>query len=147
MTAGGDGRAFAKSALLMFLAMRVGDVVSLAAGMWFVPRYVSPEDIGAVLPVTSFATFLSLPVFALAMAVMKESAALAAKGERGRVKSLLCGVFVCAAAALVVVLAASALAVPRFLLTLSLGPIMVSLVSKVHQSNPSPAYDMLTYIA
>ena len=36
MTAGGDGRAFAKSALLMFLAMRVGDVVSLAAGMWFV---------------------------------------------------------------------------------------------------------------
>lgn len=115
MTAGGDGRAFAKSALLMFLAMRVGDVVSLAAGMWFVPMYVSPEDIGAVLPVTSFATFLSLPVFALAMAVMKESAALAAKGERGRVKSLLCGVFVCAAAALVVVLAASALAVPRFL--------------------------------
>ena len=115
MTAGGDGRAFAKSAVLMFLAMRVGDVVSLAAGMWFVPRYVSPEDIGAVLPVTSFATFLSLPVFALAMAVMKESAALAAKGERGRVKSLLCGVFVCAAAALVVVLAASALVVPRFL--------------------------------
>ena len=51
---------FARSAILLFLALRVGDFVGVAAGMWFVPRYVSPEDIGAVLPVTSFATFLSL---------------------------------------------------------------------------------------
>ena len=80
---GGEGVRFAKSAILMFLALRTGDAVSLAAGMWFVPRYVSPEDIGAVLPVTSFATFLSLPVFALAMAVMKESAVLAANGSAG----------------------------------------------------------------
>ena len=71
---------FARSAVLLFLALRVGDIVSVAAGMWFVPRYVSPEDIGAVLPVTSFATFLSLPVFAFAMTVMKESACLSADG-------------------------------------------------------------------
>lgn len=115
VTSGGDSKAFAKSALLMFIALRMGDVVNLAAGMWFVPRYVSSEDIGAVLPVASFATFISLPVFALAMAVMKESAALAAKGERGRVKSLLLGVFVAVAVALVVVLAVAAVTVPRFL--------------------------------
>ena len=106
---------FAKSAILLFLALRVGDFVGVAAGMWFVPRYVAPEDIGAVLPVTSFATFLSLPMFAFAMTVMKESACLAAAGERGRVKSLLCGAFVGAAAILVVVLAAAAVAAPRFL--------------------------------
>ena len=100
---------------MMFLALRAGDAVSLAAGMWFVPRYVSPEDIGAVLPVTSFATFLSLPVFAFAMTVMKESAVLYARGERGRVKSLLSGVFVAGAAVLVIVLCASAVAVPRYL--------------------------------
>ena len=45
---------FAKSAIFLFLALRLGDVVNLAAGMWFVPKYVSPEDIGAVLPVTAF---------------------------------------------------------------------------------------------
>ena len=112
---GGEGVRFAKSAILMFLALRTGDAVSLAAGMWFVPRYVSPEDIGAVLPVTSFATFLSLPVFALAMAVMKESAVLAANGERGRAKSLLCGVFVAVGAALALVLLVAAAAVPRYL--------------------------------
>ncbi len=110
-----DSTSFARNALLMFLALRAGDAVSLAAGMWFVPRYVSPEDIGAVLPVTSFATFLSLPVFALAMAVMKESAVLSARGERGRVKSLLGGVFVAAATSLMLVLTAAAVAVPRYL--------------------------------
>ena len=51
---------FLKHTILLFLALRIGDFVNVAAGMWFVPKYVSPEDIGAVLPVTSFATFLSL---------------------------------------------------------------------------------------
>ncbi len=106
---------FARSALLLFLALRAGDLVSAAAGMWFVPRYVSPEEIGAVLPVTSFATFLSLPVFAFAMTVMKESAWLAANGERGRIKSLLRGVFVTIGIILVAVLAVSAVVTPRFL--------------------------------
>ena len=110
-----DAAGFVKHSLLMFMALRAGDVVSVAAGMWFVPRYVSAEDIGAVLPVTSFATFLSLPVFALAMTVMKESAVLYARGERGRVKSLLSGVFVAGAAVLVIVLCASAVVVPRYL--------------------------------
>ena len=100
---------------MLFLALRAGDIVGLAAGMWFVPRYVSPEDIGAVLPVTSFATFLSLPAFAFAMTVMKESACLAAAGDRGRVKSLLRGVFAAAAAMVAAVLAAAALVAPRFL--------------------------------
>ena len=106
---------FAKSAILLFLALRAGDLVSAAAGLWLVPLYVSPEDIGAVLPATSFATFLSLPVFAFAMAVMKETACLAAVGERGKVKSLLRGVFVATAAFAAAGLAAGALVVPRFL--------------------------------
>ena len=106
---------FARSAILLFLALRVGDLVNVAAGMWFVPRYVSPEDIGAVLPVTSFATFLSLPVFAFAMTVMKESACLSSEGARGKVKSLLRGVFLAVAVLLVVVLAVSAVVVPHFL--------------------------------
>lgn len=106
---------FSKNALSLFLALRVGDIVSVAAGMWFVPRYVTTEEIGAVLPATSFATFLSLPIFAFAMTVMKEASALSARGERGKVKSLLCGVFAVAAVILVAVLSLSAVIVPRFL--------------------------------
>ncbi|MBP5286093.1 MAG: hypothetical protein ILO34_08325 [Kiritimatiellae bacterium] len=106
---------FARSAVLLFLALRAGDLVALAAGMWFVPRYVSPEDIGAVLPLTSFATFLSLPAFAFAMTVMKESSWLAAKGERGKIRSLLAGVFAASGALLAAVVAVSVFAVPLFL--------------------------------
>jgi hypothetical protein len=106
---------FVKHAILLFLAMRIGDFVNVAAGMWFVPKYVKPEDIGAVLPITSFATFLSLPVFAFAMTVMKEAACLSATGERGRIKSLLYGVFVAVAVATVVVLGVTAVLMPRFL--------------------------------
>lgn len=106
---------FARNALFLFLALRVGDIVNAAAGMWFVPRYISPEEIGAVLPVTSFATFLSLPIFAFAMAVMKETAWLSASGERGKVKTLLCGVFVAAGAMMAVAVGVSAVALPRFL--------------------------------
>ena len=106
---------FVRHSILLFFALRLGDAVNLAAGLWFVPRYVSPEDIGAVLPVTSFATFLSLPVFAFAMTVMKESACLSARGARGQVKTLLGGVFAAVAVVLALVLAAAAVAMPRFL--------------------------------
>ena len=107
--------AFARSALLLFLALRAGDLVNVAAGLWFVPRYVLPEDIGAVLPVSSFATFLALPVFAFAMVMMRESACLYAAGERGKVKSLLRGMFAVFAVLLVAFLALAAVVVPRFL--------------------------------
>lgn len=106
---------FARNAAIVFAAMRCGDLVNLAAGMWFVPRYVSPEEIGAVLPATSFATFLSLPVFAFAMTMMRETASLAAAGERGKIKSLLCGVFAAGAVGIFVVVALGALALPGFL--------------------------------
>ena len=107
--------AFVRQTALLFLALRLGDLVTLAAGLWFVPRYVSPSEIGAVLPVTSFATFLALPMFAFAMTVMKESACLSAAGERGQVKSLLRGVFLVVAVFLVLVLATAAAVVPHFL--------------------------------
>ena len=106
---------FVRHSMLLFLALRAGDLVNLAAGMWFVPKYVSPGDLGAVLPVTSFATFLALPLFAFAMTVMRESASLAAAGERGRVKSVLKGVFIAVGAVTVLALAATALLMPHFL--------------------------------
>ena len=106
---------FVRDATLLFLALRAGDLVNLAAGMWFVPKYVSPEDIGAVLPVSSFATFLSLPIFAFAMTVMKETAVLAERGERGRIKTLLRGVFLAAATLIALAAAAAAVVLPKFL--------------------------------
>lgn len=106
---------FWKHAIFLFLALRVGDFVNLAAGLWFVPKYISPQELGAVLPVTTFATFLSLPVFAFAMTVMRESAHLSALGERGKLKTLLRGVFIVIAVLAALSLVGAALAIPRFL--------------------------------
>ena len=106
---------FAAHALWVFLALRLADAVNIASGMWFVPKYVSSEDIGAVLPLSTFATFLSLPLFAFAMTAMKESAVLSAAGEKGRLKSLLSGVFTAAGAAVVLGLFVAAFLMPRFM--------------------------------
>ena len=106
---------FLKNAMLLFFALRLGDLVNVAAGMWFVPKYVKPEDIGAVLPLASFATFMSLPMFAFAMTIMKESACLSAEGEQGRVKSLLSGVFVASAVVMFAVVGVSVAVMPHFL--------------------------------
>lgn len=106
---------FAAHALWVFLALRLADAVNIASGMWFVPKYISGEDIGAVLPLSTFATFLSLPLFAFAMTAMKESAVLSAAGEKGRLKSLLSGVFTAAGGAVVLGLFVAAFLMPRFM--------------------------------
>jgi O-antigen/teichoic acid export membrane protein len=105
---------FFKDTLLLFFALRAGDLISIFAGMWFVPKYVAPDEIGGVLPMTSFATFLSIPIFALAMVVMKESACLASRGEKGKIKSLLNGVFSLTAFIAVAILIITALLMPQF---------------------------------
>lgn len=111
---------FAAHALWVFLALRLADAVNIASGMWFVPKYVSGEDIGAVLPLSSFATFLSLPLFAFAMTAMKESAVLSAAGEKGKLKSLLSGVFAAAGASVVLGLSVAVFVMPKFMNTIGL---------------------------
>lgn len=93
---GRERLSFFAHALWVFIALRLADAVNIASGLWFVPKYVSADDIGAVLPLSSFATFLSLPLFAFAMTAMKEAVHLSALGEKARLKSLLLGVFVAA---------------------------------------------------
>lgn len=105
---------FFKDAALLFVALRLGDAVNLAAGMWFAPRYVSSGDIGALLPLTSFATFISLPLFAFAMTAMRESSVLHAAGEEGRRRTLLKGVFSVSAVLAALLMLAAAFAVPGY---------------------------------
>ena len=133
---------FFAHALWVFLALRLADAVSIAAGMWFVPKYVSGEDIGAVLPLSSFATFLSLPLFAFAMTAMRESAVLSAAGEKGRLKSLLSGVFAAAGVAILLALLAAAFVMPKFMdsLGVSRGGIGFAVVAAAFLGCVAPVY-------
>lgn len=104
-----------KNSIFLFCALRASDVITLAGGLYLVPRFVSAHDLGAVLPVTSFATFVALPLFAFAMTVMKEASVLVADSRRGELKSLLRGTFAVGALALFLALVVAAAFAPRFL--------------------------------
>lgn len=112
---GRERLSFFAHALWVFIALRLADAVNIASGLWFVPKYVSADDIGAVLPLSSFATFLSLPLFAFAMTAMKEAVPLSASGEKARLKSLLSGVFVAAGITIVLGLGIAGVIMPIFM--------------------------------
>jgi len=75
--------------LLMFVALRCGDVINAVVGLWLVPKYVPQEELGAVLPLTQFATTFALPISILVTVFTRFIAQFRAKGELGKVKSLL----------------------------------------------------------
>ena len=80
--------------MLLFVAQRFGDVINMFVGIWLVPKYVSPEDLGAVLPLSQFVSLIGLPLGIIAIPFMKYLNLYAEKGEFGKVKSLLRDVFV-----------------------------------------------------
>lgn len=108
-------KAFWRQSLLLFLSLRAGDLVTLAAALWFVPRFVSPEDLGAILPVTSFASFLAMPIYACALVTMKLSTDLTGRGLHAERTTLLRGVFSAFAILLVISLSCAALLLPNYL--------------------------------
>lgn len=80
--------------ILLFLAQRIGDAINMFVGLWIVPKYVSQENLGAVLPLTQFVSFIGLPLGIISIPFMKYLNVYAEKGEYGKVKSLLRDVFV-----------------------------------------------------
>ena len=101
--------------LMLFCACRAADLLNAFVGLWLVPKYVGPAELGAVQPLTQFANFLALPITIFAMAFMKEMTTLATRGEYGKMKSLMRGVFVGAAIFLALALIISKFTLPLFL--------------------------------
>ena len=70
--------------MLLFVAQRFGDVINMFVGIWLVPKYVSPEDLGAVLPLSQFVSLIGLPLGIIAIPFMKYLNLYAEKGEFGK---------------------------------------------------------------
>ena len=47
--------------LMIFCAARAADCLNIFVGLWLVPKYVPPSELGAVQPLTSFASLLAIP--------------------------------------------------------------------------------------
>ena len=128
--------------LMLFCACRAADVLNAVVGLWLVPKYVGPSELGAVMPLTSFAGFLALPVSVFAMAFAKEMTTLATRSEYGKMKSLMRGVFIGAGVFLALALVISRLALPLFLERIRIveGSLGFLIIAAAFISTISPVY-------
>ena len=101
--------------LMLFCACRLADLMNAFVGLWLVPKYVPPSELGAVLPLASFASFLALPIAAFAATFRNEISGLAIRREFGKLKTLMRGVFVAGVVFLFFAIVVSHFVLPHFL--------------------------------
>ena len=101
--------------LMVFCALRAADVLNAFVGVWLVPKYVDPAELGAVMPLANFANFLALPAAVFANTFRNELSRLSAAREFGKLKTLMRGVFIASAVFLFVAAVASRFMLPLFL--------------------------------
>ena len=101
--------------LMLFCACRAADLLNAVVGLWLVPKYVDPTELGAVQPLTQFANFLAIPVAAFANTFRNELTRLSINKEFGKLKTLMRGVFIAAAIFLFVAIVVAHFTLPIFL--------------------------------
>ena len=101
--------------LVLFCAARAADALNAFVGLWLVPKYVDPTELGAVMPLANFANFLALPAAVFANTFRNELTRLSAACEYGKMKTLMKGVFAASAIFLLAALVASRLLLPVLL--------------------------------
>ncbi len=128
--------------LMLFCACRAGDVLNAFVGLWLVPKYVDPSELGAVMPLTQFANFLAIPVAAFANTFRNELTRLSIGKEYGKLKTLMRGVFVATAIFLFLAIAASRFILPAFLERIRIveGSLGVIIIAASFVSAVSPIY-------
>ena len=101
--------------LMLFCACRAADCLNVFVGLWLVPKYVPPSELGAVMPLTQFANFLVIPIGVFASTFRNELNALAVERKFGQMKTLMRGVFIATAVILFLAIVLSRLLLPAYL--------------------------------
>ncbi len=105
--------------IMIFLACRSGDVIQAFTGLWLVPKYVGPEELGAVLPLQQLCGLFAVPLTAFATVFTKYVNTYAARGEYGKVKSFIIDVLLASIAVFAVCIVAAYFLLPHFYLRLN----------------------------
>ncbi|MGN0833938.1 MAG: hypothetical protein ACI4RD_09875 [Kiritimatiellia bacterium] len=101
--------------LTIFMAARFADCINVFVGLWLVPKYVPPSELGAVQPLASLAAFLATPIAVFATTFRQELSNLATSGQFGKVKTLLRSVFVGVGVVVFLAVVACRFLLPAFL--------------------------------
>ena len=101
--------------LMLFCACRAADLLNAFVGLWLVPKYVDPSELGAVMPLGNFAGFLALPIAVFANTFRNEVSRLSIGKEFGKLKTLMRSVFISTAIFLFVAIIVARFTLPGFL--------------------------------
>ena len=101
--------------LMLFFAARAADCLNVFVGLWLVPKYVEPNELGAVLPLTQFANFLAIPIAVFASTFRNELTSLTINRQFGKIKTLMRGVFIATAIFLFLAIIICKLVLPAYL--------------------------------
>ena len=128
--------------LMLFLAMRAADCLNVFVGLWLVPKYVEPSELGAVMPLTQFANFLAIPIAVFASTFRNELTSLAVNRKFGQMKTLMRGVFIATAIFLFLAIIICRLVLPAFLerIRIAEGSLGIVILVSSFVSTVSPIY-------
>jgi len=101
--------------LMLFIASRAADGLNIFVGLWLVPKYVAPAELGAVMPLSNFAAVLAIPIAVFASTFRNELTSLAVHGRFGQVKTLMRGVFIASGLFLILAIITCHFILPPFL--------------------------------
>lgn len=130
------------NSLMIFCACRAADFLNAFVGLWLVPKYVEPQELGAVAPLTNFAAFLAVPACVFANTFRNEVSRLSTSGEFGKLKSLMRGVFWAAGGFLVFAVVIANFTLPFFLnkIRIAEGSLKLVVIATAFLSATSPIY-------
>ena len=128
--------------ICLFVALRIGDVINAAVGLWLVPKYVGQEELGAVLPLLQVSGVFGLPISILVLVFMKFLNRYKTNGEDGKVKSLMRTFWLLATACIALGCVAAALLLPHFFdrIRVGSGSLGILIMASAVLSSTSPVF-------
>ena len=128
--------------LMIFCAQRAADCMNVFVGLYLVPKYVAPSELGAVMPLTQFAGCLALPITIFASTFRNEIVNLAIAREFGKLKTLLRGTFIATGVFLVLAFIICYFVLPAYLerMRLAKGSLGILIVVLAFVTSISPIF-------
>lgn len=114
--------------LMIFIACRSGDVIQAFIGLWLVPKYVGPEELGAVLPLQQLSNLFAVPLAVLATVFAKYVNTYATRGEYGKVRSFIHDVLWTACGVFLICIVIAYLVIPHFYVRLNVASGMLTVL-------------------
>ena len=129
--------------LMIFCAQRTADFMNVFVGLYLVPKYVDPSELGAVMPLTQFASCLALPIAVFATTFRNEIVNLSAERKFGQLKTLLRGTFIATGIFLVLAFVVCTFVLPAYLerMRLAKGSLGILIVILAFVTSVQPVFN------